>query len=227
MTKPALALLLLLSGCMTYDTRTDGGYDGPRVYSGTRLAAAQAGDQFMNLNLPWVMLFGLDLPFCLVADTLLLPWTIPEEIERAKVLRQDLQTTDERGSVISVVAGTPPVAAAKQLFDACVERLHRYNPLLTDCFSQDARIFYDEGEPRMLSGSEYKKRVRAVLAEFQWHGDFVTWRDAQYAQEGDRVRIEVERSSSERGEAGHVTLWAAPGTDEGWRFVEVRGARWR
>ena len=197
------------------------------MYSGTRLAAAQAGDQFMNLNLPWVMLFGLDLPFCLVADTLLLPWTIPEEIERAEVLRQDLQTTEERGSVISVEAGTRPIAAAKQLFDACVERLHRYNPLLTDCFSQDARIFYDEGEPRMLTGAEYKPRIRAAIAEFQSRGEFVTWRRPRYVPEGERVRIEVERSSSERGELGTLTLLVAPTPDSGWRIIEMRGARWR
>ena len=79
----------------------------------------------------------------------------------------------------------------------------------------------------MLSGAEYKKRLRAVVAEFQQNGDFVTWRYARYAQDGDRVRIDVERSSSERGDTGHVTLWAAAGADQGWRFVEIRGGRWR
>jgi uncharacterized protein YceK len=227
MTKSALALLLLLSGCMTYDTRTDGGYDGPRVYSGTRLAASQAGDQFMNLNLPWVLLFGIDLPFCLVADTLLLYWTIPEEIERNEALRQAMQTAEERKSVISVEAGTSPVAAAKQLFETCVKRLQRYDPLFTDCFSQDARIFYDEGEPRMLTGAEYKPRIRAAVAEFQSRGEFVTWRQPRYLPEGERVRIEVERSSSERGELGRLTLLVAPTSDGGWRVVEMRGAAWR
>jgi hypothetical protein len=181
----------------------------------------------MNLNLPWVLLFGIDLPFCLVADTLLLYWTIPEEIERNEALRQALQTAEERKSVISVEAGTSPVAAAKQLFEACVERLQRYDPLFTECFSQDARIFYDEGEPRMLTGAEYKPRIRAAVAEFQSRGEFVTWRQPRYLPEGERVRIEVERSSSERGELGRLTLLVAPTSDGGWRVVEMRGAAWR
>ena len=220
-------LALASTGCMTWETRSDRGYDGPRVYSGTRLAAQQAGQQLLRFNLAWVLLFGIDIPLSFVADTILLPVTIPEERARRAAEAGRMQIRDERPSPITVPASTHPIDAAKRLFEECVRLLERHNPLLTDCFAQEARIFYDEGEPRMLSGSEYKKRLRAVLAEFQQNGDFVTWRHATYAQSGDRVRIDVERSSSERGETGHVTLWAAPGTDEGWRFVEIRGARWR
>jgi uncharacterized protein YceK len=233
MTKRALAGVVLPAclawGCMTYDTRSDVSYDGPRVYSGTRLAASQAADQFMNLNLPWVMLFGIDLPFCLVADTLLLPWTIPEEIERREALRQSLQTADERPSVISIAPGTEPLTAARELFEECVERLQRYNPLLTDCFAHDARIFYHEGEPRMLTGAEYKPRIRAAVAEFQSRGEYVTWRRPRYLPlpDAERVRIEVDRSSSERGDLGKLELLVGPGPNGGWRIVELRGASWR
>jgi len=222
-----LALAVSSGGCMTWDTRTDPGYDGPRIYSGTRLAAQQAGQQFWRLNLAWVLLFGIDIPLSFVADTLLLPVTIPEERERRATLAERMQMRDERPSPIAVAPGTHPVKAAKQLFEACVELLERYNPLLTDCFAQDARIFFDEGDPHMLTGAEYKERLRAAVAEFQQNSEFVTWRRARYAQEGDRVRIDVERSSSERGDSGEVTFWAARGEDEGWRFVELRGARWR
>ncbi len=217
----------MTAGCMTWDTRSDAGYDGPRLYSGTRVAAAQAGDQFMNLNLPWVLLFTLDLPLCLVADTLLLPWTIPEEVERREALDQKLQTGNERPSVIRVGPDTPPLEAATELFEECVERLERYDPLLTDCFSQDARVFYEEGEPRMLTGAEFKTRVRRALADFQRLGEFVTWRKPAFHEEGGRVRIDVDRSSSERGDLGRLSLVAARTADGGWRIVEVRGASWR
>jgi len=224
---PFLTLALVSAGCMTWETRSDRGYDGPRIYSGTRLAARQAGQQFWRLNLAWVLIFGIDIPLSFVADTILLPLTIPEERARSAAESERMQIQDERPSPVKLAADTPPLEAAKQLFETCAKLLERYDPLLTDCFAIEARIFFDEGEPRMLSGAEYKQRVRAALADFQNNSDFVTWRGARYQQEADRVRIEVERSSSERGDTGHVTLWAARGEDEGWRFVEIRGARWR
>lgn len=229
MRKRALGLVLCLAatGCMTWDTRSDPGYDGPRVYSGTRLAASQAGQQFMNLNLPWVLLFGLDLPLCMVADTLLLPWTIPEEVVRRETLEAQLQTSEERPSAVSLAPGTAPVAAAQQLFDECVERLERYNPLLTDCFAHDARIFYATGEPRLLTGQEFKPRIRAAIADFQRRGEFITWRRPRYVPAGDNVRIEVQRSSSERGELGELVVLVGPGSDGGWRILEMRGTDWR
>jgi uncharacterized protein YceK len=225
---PALLFAALLCGCMTYDTRSDAAYDGPRIYSGTRLAASQVGHHFMNLNVPWVLIYGVDLPFSFVADTVLLPVTITEERRRRAELTEKLQTAEERPSVISVRPGTPPVDAAKMLFEACVQKLERYDPLLTDCFSTSARIHYDTGEPRILTGAQYKHRVRRALAVFQTRSEFVTWRHARYTAEDANVRIEVDRSSSERGELGTLVLLAGPtGEDRGWRILEMLGATWR
>ena len=72
-------LALGLSACMTFDTRTNPGYGGPRVYSGVREDLALLRNAFLSLDLPLLFMFTLDLPLCLVADTALLPLTIAEE----------------------------------------------------------------------------------------------------------------------------------------------------
>jgi uncharacterized protein YceK len=73
-------LLLLVSGCATYESISQARPGSPKVYSGLRMDwhAAQ-GDSVRLLKFrgqppsrPW-----WDLPFSAVADTLLLPLTMP------------------------------------------------------------------------------------------------------------------------------------------------------
>jgi len=226
-TLTTLAAVVLATGCMTIDTRSDRNYDGPRIYSGTRVAARQTGEAILEYQLGWLVLFGLDVPLSFVADTLLLPVTIGEERRRRSEQAERLQVGDERPPPVEIAAGSDPIAAAKRVFEACLGRLQRYNPLMTDCFSLEARVFYVEGTPTMLTGEEYRPRVRAQLAEMQARNEFFTWRDPEFAVDGDRVRVDVQRASSERGDLGELSLWISPDARGAWRIVEVRGARWR
>ncbi len=86
----AALLVVFLSGCMTITTREDTDDAWPRVYSGTLMDLAVIGmpvlvatgevdpGGLMALQFLWIAV--LDLPFSFVADTLLLPITIPEQI---------------------------------------------------------------------------------------------------------------------------------------------------
>jgi uncharacterized protein YceK len=74
---------LLLTACMTVDTRRDDQYDGTRVYSGTLADLQLIGVSFMEGSYHWFLASLMDLPFSLLADTLLLPVTIPEEAARS------------------------------------------------------------------------------------------------------------------------------------------------
>ena len=74
----AVATLLcsaLASGCMTFDTRSNPGYNGPPAYSGVRQAASNARQAFTAFNVPFLAFFTIDMVLSAVADTLLLPIT--------------------------------------------------------------------------------------------------------------------------------------------------------
>ena len=49
------------------------------------------GPAFLRLSLGWVMITLVDLPFSLVADTLLLPVSISRDAERAKTVEETTQ----------------------------------------------------------------------------------------------------------------------------------------
>ena len=72
----ALLSVLLAGGCKTAVSH---GYGANRVYSGTRMTAEMYADPYIRSN-AWVELtiFNIvDLPLCLVADTIIFPVTLP------------------------------------------------------------------------------------------------------------------------------------------------------
>ena len=72
------------SGCMTIDTRRNVSYEGPRTFSGSRASLGYIGDGFLSLSIPLMLIFMVDLPFSLVADTLLLPLIRCRRASRAR-----------------------------------------------------------------------------------------------------------------------------------------------
>ena len=73
-----LVAALWVSGCATVSSLDSAGHRGPLVYSGTRLDLAAIADDESGLRklktlppaYPW-----LDLPFSLITDTFILPFT--------------------------------------------------------------------------------------------------------------------------------------------------------
>ena len=79
-----LVAVVSLSGCYTIRSLSD--ETGPKIYGGVRtrlkdFAEADATREKLGRK---VVIFGLDFPFCLIADTLLLPATVFMEPETPK-----------------------------------------------------------------------------------------------------------------------------------------------
>jgi len=217
-TLAAALALVATSACMTLDTQTNASYEGPQIYSGTRKDLEIFGPAFLSLNIGWMMFTLVDLPFSLVADTLLLPVTIPRDRASSATRAEELQVEHDRPALVTRQSGEAPVDVARRLFDACRERLRRQDAALTDCYAIDARITLTGGSS--LTGAQYKGVIRAALDRNQATGVFVDWRDPSYAADGERVRIHATRRSSSEPVESPLELVVAAGSDGGWRIVE-------
>lgn len=213
---------------MTLETRRSSAYDGPRIYSGTRVSARNVGLGVVSLNLGLLLIYGLDLPFSLLADTALLPLTIREERERWAANEETVLSGAEAPSVSLVIEGADPLVNARQLFTACDDLLRGLRPQLVHCYSVDARIHIVDGdEARELTGIEYKREILEAL-EGNTDGHFVSLSDPIFIPKGeDHVRITATRSSSFRRERAPIEWVVGPGPDGGWRILEETGPGWK
>jgi uncharacterized protein YceK len=229
-TRTTLSLLcvLALAGCMTLETRSNPSYDGSRVYSGTRVSGRSVALGVASLNIGLLLIYGLDLPFSFLADTVLLPLTLREERERRATHEEPLASGEEAPSVSLLIEGADPLVNARQLFAACDDLLRGLRPQLVDCYAVDARIHITDGdEVRELTGIEYKREILATM-EGNTSGHFVSLSDPIYIPEGDHlVRITATRSSSFRRERAPIEWLVGPGPDGGWRILEETGPGWK
>ncbi len=219
-----LALLVVAPGCMSIDPQLSRGYEGPYVYSGVRKDLEIMGPAFLHLSFGWVLITLFDLPFSLVADTLLLPVSIPRDSERSKAIEEKTQVRSDRPALVHAKAGETPADTARRLFDACRERLRRQDDEIADCYSVDATITILGGPT--ARGSEHKVKLREVIAHHQDEGITVDWRDPVLEPDGERVRIRATRRSTGEPAASELVLVVAPGADGGWRIVEETSVGW-
>jgi uncharacterized protein YceK len=220
-TRFAFALLLALAaapGCMTIDTQNDEDYEGPRTYSGVRKDLGILPDAFLSLSIPWVGIALVDLPFSFVADTVILPWTMPREAERSGKVAEETQVATERPPVIQPIAGDASVATANRLYTECAKRLHEQDWRVGDCYSIDAKVEITGADP--MRGADYKKVLRDGLARDASDGVLVEWREPSFASDGERVRISAKRASSSSATRLPVMLIVGPCGDGGWRILE-------
>ncbi|MFQ5699807.1 MAG: hypothetical protein ACE5IL_16205 [Myxococcota bacterium] len=229
----ALALVgLAVSGCMTIQSRQQRSDESSPVYAGSRAALELVGGGFLNSNLPVMFIGLLDLPLSFLADTLLLPVTLPEEQERRAILAERERVDIERPSVIAIDATADPLEMARRLVEKCQKLMEHYDPALADCYSIRARVVIRRpfgklaGIPRELTGAEYKKILRRGLRRVSRAGDYFTWRNIRYALEGDRVRVTAERATSQHRENGPTSLLVGADAEGQWRIVEEESAGW-
>ena len=224
-----LAVALVAAGCMTFDTRTNPSYDGPPAYSGTRLAASLFGQALYALNLPFAAFFGADVGLSFVADTVLLPLTIPEQLswstERANALRTDIQ----QNSVIVPPQNEAPGDTATRLFRACTSLVASMSRTYLDCYDATAKITVVDAEraPRTFTGSEYKEQIAAYFEAARGGASFVRYSDPVFTVEDDRVRIKATRLDSRLEERTPIVLIVGPSADGQWRILEERSVGWR
>jgi uncharacterized protein YceK len=215
----ALALALASSlGCMTIDTQLDEDYEGSRVYSGVRKDLSILPDAFLDLSIPWLGIALVDLPFSALADTVILPVTIPREAERSGKVAEESQVATERPPVIQPIPGDASVDTAHRLFTECAKRLHDQDPHFADCYSIDAKVEVVGADP--VRGADYKQSLRGDLARDAHDGALVEWRDPTFASDGDKVRIAAKRASSTSPNRLPVVLVVGPCGDGGWRILE-------
>ncbi len=219
-----LALLLAAPGCMSLDTQLGRGYEGPYVYSGVRKDLGIMGPAFLHLSFGWVVLTAVDLPFSLVADTLLLPVSIRRDRERAKAIEARTQVETDRPALVHAKPGESPSDTARRLFDRCRDLLRRQDDQLTDCYGVDASVTL--AGDRGLRGSEYKLVIREAIAREQVEGISVDWREPVFETEGERVRVRATRRSSQDADSSAIELVIGTGPDGGWRIVEEKSAGW-
>jgi uncharacterized protein YceK/ketosteroid isomerase-like protein len=219
-----LALLVCAPGCMTLDTQLGRRHEGSFVYSGVRKNLGIMGPAFLHLSMGWVILALVDLPFSLVADTLLLPVSISRDSERSKVIEEKTQVRSDRAALVHANAGEAPVDTARRLLDECRERLRSQDDTVADCYSVDASITIAGGPA--ITGSEHKLTIREAIALHREQGISVDWREPVFTVDGERVRIRAERRSSQTADASEIVLVVAPGPDGGWRIVEETSVGW-
>jgi len=219
----------LTSGCMTLDTRTNPGYEGPPVYSGTRLALRNFQGAFYAVR-PEIMAFFLaDSVLSGVADTLLLPVTIGEQQTWSAARQLEARTDVEQPSLIRPAAKEDPILTAKRLYRACNSLARSFRDRFTDCYSIDAKIeiLVDGNVDRTLTGIDYKNEIREVIAAKRGTTEYVRLDDPVYTREGANVLVTATRLDSEFDDPTEIQMLMGPDEEGAWRILEERSVGWR
>ncbi len=235
MHRPALVLAAVLSltlgsGCQTIETYENPDYEGSPIYSGTRKDLSYMGQGLLNFS-TGIFLLGLaDLPLSFVADTFVLPSTIPKSRARVGVRTDKPRVDREVDSPVQFGENdTDPKQIATRLFEVCSERTEKLVPEITDCYSIDARIELREQTRdtiEVISGAEYKTRIRESLPRIRHLGDFITYRNIEYLVQGEAVRVTAERATAFSPNRVPVSFMIARCADGQWRIVEESGPGW-
>ena len=219
-----ISLLLCAPGCMSLDTQLNRGYEGAYVYSGVRKDFEIMGPAFLKLSFGWVFITLFDLPFSFVADTLLLPVSIPRDSERAKRVTERTQVESDRPALVHAKTGEAPADTARRLFDACRDLLRHQDAQLADCYAIDASISLPGAQP--LRGSAYKLALREAIGRDQEEDIFIDWREPVFEPEGERVRVRATRRSTREPAESALELVVGPSSDAGWRIVSETSVGW-
>ena len=147
---------------MSLDTQLGRGYEGPYVYSGVRKDLGIMGPAFLHLSFGWVVLTAVDLPFSLVADTLLLPVSIRRDRERAKAIEARTQVETDRPALVHAKPGESPSDTARRLFDRCRDLLRLYQ--LDHSMEEIARMMqYSNADVAKKEAYRCRMRFRELL----------------------------------------------------------------
>jgi hypothetical protein len=219
-----LCSIPLALACNTIDTRMNAGYTGPRTYSGARQALGVAKQSFLSLNPPLLALSLADALFSSVADTFLLPLTIPEQsklnTERTESLRLDV----EQPGPLRVIANEEPLRTARRLYRECSSLALSLSSRFVNCYSIAAKIeITDQGGTEQLTGAEYKAKLREEFVPLQGTGRYARMKQPKYEEQPPNVVITAVREDSE-DETRETIVWVVgPGADGEWRILEERG----
>jgi hypothetical protein len=197
------------------------GYEGPAVYSGARQSLNFAKLAFLQVN-PFLLALALgDSLISAVADTALLPVTIPEQLAQNASEREHARLDIDQPSVVSPIKGEEAMRTAKRLYQTCSNYVINVNPRVTDCYAIAAKIKIEGGEE--MTGAEYKERLREELAPLKGSGRFISLKEPKYEQVGNNVRVEATRRDPDSAKKSTLVWVLGPGSDGQWRILEEEG----
>jgi hypothetical protein len=210
---------------MTIDSRVGQAYKGPPLYSGTRMNTRLIGSSFYVFDIQGLIFYGADLVPSFVADTLLLPVTVPEQLSWSEEVAEARQVEHDVQSVINPPPGEETLKTAERLWDKCVDLTAQMQRRLPDCYAVDAKITIPDGSggTREITGGEYKVHLREIIPEMLNTVRSVTYIDPSYELEGDNVRIRARRADSSVLERTPISFLVGPGPDGQWRILEQNG----
>jgi hypothetical protein len=221
--RAAVFCTALALACSTIDTRTDEGYVGARTYSGARQALSLAKIAFLQVNPPFFALWVGDSVVSGLADTLLLPITIPEQIKQNRETVESLRTDVERPGVLRKIEGEEAIRTARRLFRECSSFVLNLDPRITDCYSIGAKIQLEESSEE-FTGAQYKLRLREEFAPLRGTGRFIRLKEPQFEEQPPNIVIRATREDSKEETRSPLTWVVGPGADGEWRILEERGA---
>jgi hypothetical protein len=122
-----------------------------------------------------------------------------------------------------------PHAAARALFGRYASLEKQYNPDLANLYSDAAIIrnkrTYPDGSVRTLElpATQYKALIRASMPAARAAGDYSTYSDISFSQEGKNVRVSATRYGVRKKYFSPMSLLVAPQPDGTWLIVEELG----
>jgi hypothetical protein len=119
-----------------------------------------------------------------------------------------------------------PMSQAKSVFDRYAALGAAFDAGVADLYADSAHIQntrrYSDGQSRSMSmpALTYKALIRQVMPQAKAAGDYSSYSQVTYVQEGERVRINATRYSELRKYSSPFSLLVGPGPDGNWLIFE-------
>lgn len=129
-------------------------------------------------------------------------------------------------AVASGLASTDDLDKAKALFKQYIALETAYDPAMADLYVETAvirnRRIYPTGQVRELTipAVQYKSLIRAAMPLAKARGDYSTYSETSFTQEGQNVRIHAIRFSVLKQYSSPITILVGPVSSGAWAIFE-------
>lgn len=120
-----------------------------------------------------------------------------------------------------------PRDQAELLFLEYQHQSQAFDPDVADLYVDWARIVNARkypgdlpGRSLQLTGFQYKDKLRQLMPIAKARGDFSTYSDVSYSEEGERIRIQCTRFSALKKYSSPYSLLVGPDERGDWRIFE-------
>ena len=120
-----------------------------------------------------------------------------------------------------------PRDQAERLFLEYQRQSQEFDPDVADLYVDRARIVNARkypgdlpGRSLELTGFQYKDKIRQLMPIAKARGDFSTYSDVSYSEEGERIRIQCTRFSALKKYSSPYSMLVGPDERGDWRIFE-------